>query len=51
VRLVLTAAPLALVGTLTADEATALVSFLEALTDTEFVGSLALPTTACGRRL
>jgi cytochrome c peroxidase len=36
-----------------ADERGKLVSFLEALTDTEFVSrkSLALPATACGRRL
>lgn len=38
---------------LTADETTGLVSFLEALTDSEFVNrkSLALPATACGRKL
>jgi len=38
---------------LTAGETTSLVSFLEALTDTEFLGrkSLALPATACGRKL
>lgn len=39
--------------TLTADETAALVSFLEALTDPEFITrkSLALPATACGRKL
>lgn len=39
--------------TLTADETLGLVSFLEALTDSEFVSrkSLALPATACGRKL
>lgn len=39
--------------TLTAEETAGLVSFIETLTDAEFVGrkSLSLPTTACGRKL